>query len=295
VTAFDVPASTRLDVNGITLNVIDAGDSDGPAVLLLHGFPDRALMWRAQIEALVGAGYRVIAPDLRGFGDSDRPVGVEAYDLSLIIGDVLGLLDLLEVGRVRVGAHDWGALVGWVVTALAPDRVERFAAFSVGHPRAFAGAGFEQKQLSWYMLWWQFPDVAETVMPQDDWRWYREWAYEGASRADDAELHRQLNDLQRPGALTSGLNWYRANVPPLLFADEDRHQDLPTIACPVLGVWGDREMALTERQMTDSPKFISGPWRYERLTGVGHWIPAHAPRATSDLLIDFFAHTQGDE
>lgn len=273
-------------VGEITLNVIDTGT--GPTVLLLHGFPDRALMWRHQIVALRGAGYRVIAPDLRGFGDSDRPPQVADYILSHTVGDILTLLDTLGVRHFRLAAHDWGATVGWVLASTQRDRVQQYAAISVGHPTAVGAAGFEQKQRTWYMLWFNFPGVAEIQMPANDWQWYRDWAFDGAERASDLDLDRQLTDLQRPGALTSALNWYRANMSPELYAVSTRGADLPVVQCPVMGVWGDRDMAMTERQMTDSARYVSGRWRYERISRVGHFVPCHAPARTSDLLMEFF-------
>ena len=206
------PTARRVALDGITLNVVEGGE--GPAVLLLHGWPDRATLWQHQIDTLAARGFRVIAPDLRGFGDSDRPAEVERYGLRTVLGDLLGLLDALEVGEVRVAGHDWGALVAWALAAFAPERVTRLAAFSVGHPQAFASAGFVQKQLSWYMLWFQFPGVAEAQLPADDWRWFREWAHDGVPRGADALVDAQIADLDRPGALAAGLNWYRANMPP---------------------------------------------------------------------------------
>ena len=277
----------RISLDGIGLNVIDVGQ--GPAVLLLHGFPDRALLWRHQITTLAAAGYRVVAPDLRGFGDSDRPADVESYRYELVIGDVLGLLDVLGLDRVAVAGHDLGARVGWTLAGAAPERVSKLAALSVGHPLAIWGAGFAQRQLSWYMLWFQFRGVAESQMPVDDWRWFREWGFDGASRAADAEIDRQLTDLERPGALTAGLNWYRANVSPEVFGGNGGLTAPPPVQCPVLGVWSDRDMAMTERQMVDSARYVAGPWRYERIPGVGHWIPTHAAQRTSDLLLEFFA------
>lgn len=274
-----------MQVGDIALNVIDVGE--GPAVLLLHGFPDRAAMWRHQIEALQAAGHRVIAPDLRGFGDSDRPAEPSAYGIQTVLGDLTGLLDHLGVERVSVAAHDWGAAVGWAMATFLPTRVERLAAFSVGHPRAFIGAGFAQKQLSWYMLWFQFP-AAEAAMAADDWAWFRRWAFAGAERADDVDLDRQLTDLSRPGALVAGLNWYRANISPATFAAL-KGPELPPVTCPVLGVWSELDMALTEQQMTGSADYVTGPWRYERIDGVGHWIPTHAAERTSELLVDFFS------
>jgi pimeloyl-ACP methyl ester carboxylesterase len=179
--------------------------------------------------------------------------------------------------------------VAWALAAFLPDRVTRLAAFSVGHPHAFAGAGHRQKQLSWYMLWFQFPGVAEAQLPADDWAWYRDWAHEGRARGVDPLLDQHLADLERPGALTTGLNWYRANMPPEIFAASSGALEMPAVGCPVLGVWSEEDIALTERQMTDSQAHVAGPWRYERIARVGHWIPAHAPERTSQLLLEHFA------
>ena len=277
----------RINVGEVSLSVVDVGE--GPAVLLLHGFPDRASMWRHQIGALREAGYRVIAPDLRGYGDSDRPTRVEDYALHRSVGDIVGLLKALEVEEFQLAGHDWGATLGWVLASALGERVRKYAAVSVGHPAAISAAGFAQKQLTWYMLWFNVAGVAEAQLPQDDWQWYRDWAYDGAQRADDPDLDRQLTDLERPGALSSALNWYRANIPPEVYALSTRGADLTQIRCPVLGIWGERDMAMSERQMTDSARYVTGRWRYERIPRTGHFIPTQAPVTVSELLVEFFA------
>ncbi|HEX4102015.1 MAG TPA: alpha/beta hydrolase [Pseudonocardiaceae bacterium] len=278
--------STKVELGEMAFNVIDVGE--GSPVLLLHGFPDRATMWRHQIHALLKAGHRVIAPDLRGFGDSSKPDRVEDYALPLVLHDITGLLDHLGIDSVSVAGHDWGALLGWLLAGTTPERVNRLAALSVGHPDAVFGAGFTQKQLSWYVLWFQFPDIAEEQMPTNDWSWYRQWIHNGRLRDDDIDLDRQLTDLARPGALTAGLSWYRANLSPEIFALNQVNFGMSTITCPVLGIWSDGDPALGEQQMTDSEKYLSGPWRYEKITGVDHWIPTHATTHTNELLTEFF-------
>ena len=278
-------APIRVELPGITLSVIDTG-GPGPVVILLHGWPDRGSMWAHQIRGLAAAGYRVVAPDLRGFGDSDRPEGVEHYALRRGVADVLALADALGAPEFALAGHDWGASLGWAVTMSSP-RVTRYAAFSVGHAGAFVGAGLEQKQLSWYMLWFQFPGVAEAVLPADDWAFLRAWAHPGRS-ARDPHVAAQIADLARPGALTASLNWYRANIDPATFAGV-APPSLPRIDRPVLGVWSSGDMALTEEQMTRSRAFVDGPFTYERLDGVGHWIPVEAPERTTGLLLDFLA------
>jgi pimeloyl-ACP methyl ester carboxylesterase len=277
----------RLVANGLTFNLAEAGS--GPPVLLLHGFPDCWRLWRHQLPALAEAGHRVVAPDLRGFGETDKPGGVGDYTMRILVGDVVGLLDALGEDRAAVVGHDWGAALAWLVAMFAPDRVSRLVAISVGHPVSFAAADLYQKQRSWYMLWFQVPGVAERVLPEDDWAFFRRWAWNGAGRGQDPDCDRQVADLSRPGALTAGLNWYRANVDPATFVTTDpaARSSLPPVACPTMGVWSSDDFALTEAQMTGSARFVTGPWRYERLDGVGHWVPVHAPGRLNDLLVDY--------
>jgi pimeloyl-ACP methyl ester carboxylesterase len=282
-----VVTERTLRANGLAFNVAEAGD--GPPVLLLHGFPDSWRLWRHQIAALAAAGYRAVAPDLRGFGASDKPEAVEAYRMRTLVGDVVGLLDGLGVERAAVVGHDWGASLAWVVAMFVPDRVSRLVAVSVGHPRAYAAAGLPQWRASWYMLWFQFPGVAERVLPADDWRFFRRWAWNGAAPGQDPDADRQVADLSRPGALTAGLNWYRANVNPARFVRDGADSSLPPVACPTMGIWSSDDFALTEAQMTGSERFVTGPWRYVRLDGVDHWVPVHAPERLNQLLVEFLS------
>ncbi|WP_224391490.1 alpha/beta fold hydrolase [Pseudonocardia sp. ICBG1293] len=289
------PAPQRITVPGttlpeVTLSVHDTG-GDGAPVVLLHGWPDRATLWTHQVSALAEAGYRVVVPDLRGFGDSDRPAEVEHYRMRALVADVLGVADALGIDRFALAGHDWGASLGWAVT-LASPRVTRYAAYSVGHPVAFATAGFRQKAMSWYMLWFQFPGVAEKVIPADDWQFLRGWLH--ASLPEDHPLpRRQLADLSRPGALTASLNWYRANIDPATFVPTSIPQ-LPRITVPVLGVWSAGDAALTEGQMRRSSEFVDD-FRFERVEGCGHWIPEEAPERATELLTGFLAAGDRDD
>ncbi|MQA85326.1 MAG: alpha/beta fold hydrolase [Streptosporangiales bacterium] len=267
----------RVEANGLTFQVVDEGA--GPAVLLLHGFPDSSALWRHQVPALAEAGYRVIAPDLRGFGESDKPAEVKAYGLVTVAGDVLGILDRLGVERASVVGHDWGAALAWLLAMMVPDRVDRLAALSVGHPAGFFTAGWEQRQRSWYMLFFLFEGVAEEGLRYDDWRLLREMAAGG-------DVDRYVADLARPGALTAALNWYRANIRPETFAGLGG-TPTPPVDRPVLGVWSSGDMFLTEEQMTGSAAYVQGSWRYERLDGIGHWIPVEAPDRLTELLLEF--------
>jgi pimeloyl-ACP methyl ester carboxylesterase len=265
-----------VDVGDVTLKVRDHGT--GEPVVLLHGWPDDGDLWRHQTAALHAGGYRTIAPDLRGFGESSRPADVEAYTAPCMVGDVVGTLDRLGVERAHLVGHDWGAAIAWMTAALAPERVHTVTALSVGHPASFRAAGWAQREKSWYMLLFQFPGVAEEWLRANDFRNLRDWS-------GHPDIEPALARLSEPDALTASLGLYRAILPPESLITSPAA--LPPIAAPAMGVWSSGDLALTEAQMTGSAEHVSGPWRYERLEGVGHWMQLEAPAAVNELLLDF--------
>ncbi|MHB1326568.1 MAG: alpha/beta fold hydrolase [Gemmatimonadales bacterium] len=271
----------RIDLAGESFPVIDAGS--GNPVLLLHGFPDSRFLWRHQIPALVDAGHRVIAPDLRGFGDAPRPVEVRAYRRPFLVADVLNLLDRLGLDRVAVVGHDWGASLSWGVAGSYPDRITRLAALSVGAPSSPGWDTIAQREKSWYFDLFCRSGYAETLLARDDWKLFREWS------RGQGDHERHLKDLARPGALTAGLNWYRGAFLPLA-PGEDPLPSLPAwdqVQCPTLGVWSDGDPFLLEAQVALSGPMVNAPWRYERVTDAGHWLMLDQPDRLNALLIEF--------
>ena len=268
----------RVDNNGVGIIYDVHGADDGIPVVLLHGFPDTARLWRNQIPALTAAGYRAIAPDLRGYGRSDKPEGVDAYGLLLLAGDVLAVLDDAGVQQARVVGHDWGAALAWVVATAAADRVDRLAVLSVGHPLAFRGGGMPQRERSWYMLLFQFEGIAEQWLSADGWSNFREWNNHPDADAVTAEL-------ERDGPLTPALHYYRANVSAQSFIDP--LLELPPVPMPTMGIWSTEDRHLLERQMKESVAHCAGGFRYERIEGAGHWLMLDAPEEVNRLLLDF--------
>jgi pimeloyl-ACP methyl ester carboxylesterase len=246
-------------------------EGSGPPVLLLHGFPDRAAIWRHQIDAL-RSEFTLIAPDLRGLGDSDKPADPDAYRVGRSVADAIALLDALGIERAHVVGHDFGAAVAWALAASAPERVQRLAVLSVGHPSV--PMDLDQRRRSWYMLLFQFPE-AEELLRRDDWAFLREWA------ATHPDLERVIADLGRPGALEAGLNWYRGNRHPRRELDPPRV--LPTISAPTLGLWSTGDVYLTEARMTGSAAFVED-WRYERIEDAGHWLQLDKPDEVTALI-----------
>jgi pimeloyl-ACP methyl ester carboxylesterase len=261
---------------GIEYNVV----GEGRPVLLLHGFPDSGRLWRHQAPVLAEAGFRVIVPDLRGYGRSSKPEAVGAYSIPVLAGDVMAVLGDLGISKAHVVGHDWGAALAWALASFAPGSVDHLVALSVGSPVTFLRT-LEQRQKSWYMLLFQFPGIAERWLTEDNWANFRTW---GGHPDTDAVIA----ELEANGSLTPGLNWYRANVPPESWAGPPIQ--LPPVEAPAMGIWSTGDFALTEVQMTDSAQSVSGPWRYERLDGPGHWMQLEAPEQVNALLLDFLPY-----
>jgi pimeloyl-ACP methyl ester carboxylesterase len=277
--AMDINAVTKtVPANGFSFPVVDTGS--GPVVLLLHGFPDSRFLWRNQIGPLVHAGFRVVAPDLRGFGEAPKPPAVQDYRLSVVARDIIGILDALGVKQARVVAHDWGAGLAWYLAAANPDRVDRLVALSVGAGGTSGTTTLAQREKSWYFLFFQFEGVAEATLMRDNWRFFKEWT------RGQGDTERELQDLARPGALTAALNWYRANVRPQM-PPATQPPAPPKIACPVMGVWSDGDPFLTEAHVSKSYERLSGSWRYEKIEGAGHWMMLDKPDELNRLLLDF--------
>lgn len=262
----------RVRVNGITLNVVDVGS--GEPVLLVHGFPDTHAVWRKQIAALVDAGYRVIAPDMRGCGSSDMPGRVADYHIGKLVGDLVGLLDALKIEQVKLVGHDWGAVIAWRFVIEHPKRVTRYVALSVGHPTAYATGGLSQKLRGWYVLMFQLRGFAEWLLQRRNWAFFRRFT------AFPDEYARWWTVLSRPGRLTAGINYYRANLGLIL------PTTFPPVRVPVTGIWSDGDRYLTEDQMQRSAEYCEAGFRYHRVEGAHHWLQLDAPEKVTALILD---------
>jgi pimeloyl-ACP methyl ester carboxylesterase len=265
-----------VEANGLRFHVVNEGE--GRPVVLLHGFPDTSRLWRAQVDALVAAGYRAIAPDLRGRGASERPPETEAYRLMTIVGDVTGIMDALGVEQAHVVGHDFGAGAAWLLASFLPERVDHLVAISLGFPGGEL-PDLEALQKGWYRLLLLFDGVAEEVLPRDDWRALR------VLLQDDGDVDHYIDELSDPSKLAAALNWYRANLRPERVFGPVR--ELPPVQAPTLGIFGTGDAYLTERDMLASEQHVTGGWRYERLEGVGHWVPLEAAAELNRLLLEF--------
>lgn len=267
----------QVSVAPLTFAARAAGPPDGDVVLLLHGFPQTSYAWRHQLQALGHAGYRAIAPDQRGYSAGARPSEVAAYHPERLVEDVVGMADALGADRVHLVGHDFGGLVAWHTAARHADRLATLSVVSTPHPRAVARSileGGEQREKSSYMLFFRSPE-AEPFFLDDDAAGLRGvFEASGVTDVDD-----YLRVLTEPGALTAALNWYRA-------LDRDVIERMGPITTPTLYAWSTEDPALGRVAAEETAGHVAGPYRFEVLEGVGHFVPEDAPDALNGLLLE---------
>ena len=280
----------RLDVGEVRLAISEEGDPSGEPVILLHGFPEISHSWRRQLPALADAGYHAVAPDLRGYGDSDRPPAVDDYLAPKLVGDIAGLIRALGHESAHIVGHDWGGGLAWGLAGNLPSAVRSLTILNA--PVGVVSARLRredpaQRAKSWYMLLFQFPGVAETWLSADDFANLSAFVFETAAPGTFPPQEREvyIAALRRDGALTAALNYYRANMPPASWLRDP--PDPPPVAAPTMIIWGEADAYMDPILLERSAATVTGPLRIERLPGVSHWVQQEAPDRVNELLIDF--------
>jgi pimeloyl-ACP methyl ester carboxylesterase len=272
------PEHIEIPVGPLTFDALAVGPPGGELVLLLHGFPQSSHEWRAQLGALGAAGYRAVAPDQRGYSAGARPVGVEHYRAEPLVADVVGMADHLGADRFHLVGHDWGAAVAWHVAGRHQPRLRSLTAVSVPHPAAFAAAlgGDDQRQRSSYIDVFRQEGKAEELLLEDDGGRLRAMLA-GSGLSGDIDTY--VRRMREPGAMTAALNWYRA-------ADAGAIDGLGPITMPTMFVWSTADIALGREGAEATVNHVEGPYRFEVLEGVSHWIPEEAADDLNRLLLD---------
>ena len=246
--------------------------------------------------ALAEAGYHAVAPDLRGYGASDRPTAVEAYAAKALVGDVAGLIRALGHESAHVVGHDWGGSLAWGLAGNAPGAVRSLTILNAPQGPVSARLRREdagQRAKSWYMLLFQFPGVAEAWLSDDDFANLRGFVFDTAPPAAFPPEEREVyvDALRRDGALTAALNWYRANMPPSSWLRDP--PDPPEITVPTLIIWGEGDAYMGTELLERTAATVTGPLRVERLPGVSHWVQQEVPDRVNELLLGFLAERRG--
>ncbi len=292
-----LPARTPLEErrvrgNGVDLHVVTAGPASGHPVVLLHGFPDFWYGWRHQIDALAARGFRLIMPDQRGYGDSDKPAKVAAYDITELSGDVLALMDALDVPRASLVGHDFGGGVAWWIAANHPERVARLVVLNCPHFAVYRRAhlGLEQLLRSWYVYGLVVPRLAERACKARGFRALIRLGpgtRAGGMRAEDVPPYRHA--WSRPGAVHGMVAWYRALIPARL-----RRVPHTRIAAPTLLLWGKRDPFLASAMARPSLA-LCDRGRLIVLEDQTHWLHWDAPDHVNALIADWLADAGPEE
>ena len=275
----------RVAANGINFEVATLGSGDRLA-LCLHGFPEHAYSWRYQMPLLAQMGYRVWAPNLRGYGATDSPREVSAYKTRTLVQDVASLIQAANPRETLLLAHDWGGALAWSLAMEQPKLIDKLVVMNIPHPACFVRELKRPAQLfkSWYIFFFQLPWLPEMMLGRRNGR-ATSGVIRGSSNnparfpAEDLEVYRA--NAARPGGLTAMINWYRAisgKATRRLLGD-----DVPVINIPTLFLWGDADTALSIRTTQGTEKYVSN-LTFRVLPGVSHWIQQEAPEAVNAML-----------
>jgi pimeloyl-ACP methyl ester carboxylesterase len=283
----------RVAANHISFEVATLGTGNRLA-LCLHGFPEHAFSWRFQMPLLAKLGYRVWAPNLRGYGATDSPREVSAYQVETLVDDVAGLIISSGAEETLLIAHDWGAWLAWMLAMRYPHLINRLVVISLTHPACFVREFRRPVQFlkSWYMLFFQIPVLPELLLGIRQGRAlakFIRYTSSDPSRFPDEVIEVYRRNAARPGGLTAMLNWYRG-----LFRGGGmsrlRSQHLPKVTTPTLFIWGDADSFLgagTTRGIEDYVPDLT----FRILPGVSHWVQQEAPEAVNSMLEAWLAGT----
>lgn len=269
--------------DGFTFEVTDAGPADGEVIILLHGFPASRSSWREIIPQLTRAGYRVLAPNQRGYSRGARPRGRRDYTIPKLGYDIIALADQAGAEKFHVVGHDWGGGVMWELAANHADRLHTATSLTTPHPRAILKAGTRSTQLlkSYYIFLFQLPFLPELgfngPMRKRTWQAMERFGLKREFAQEYAALFKE------PGAARGAINWYRG----LAFGSPTGVGDVTGV--PVMYLYGTKDFALGRKAADLTAGFVKSKYRYEVLEGVSHWMPEEIPSRVSELVLDFIS------
>jgi len=273
------------EIGDVRLHYVEVGE--GPLVVLLHGFPEFWYGWRRQIEPLAAAGFRVVAPDLRGYNLSSRPQDVAAYKTGPLVDDMQGLIHHLGAESAHLVGHDWGGTVAWDTAMFHPEVVDRLAILNAAHPRKLSQGLHHPDQLrkSWYFFFFATPDLPESVVHANHWHFFRHFLRDAHPAFTPEETDRYVEAWSQPGAATGMINYYRSSVRQ---SQKKAEAALRPISAPTLVIWGQRDRYLGQELAEPEHDDVPNLARVERLPDASHWVHHDEAERVTQVLIDFF-------
>lgn len=273
----------RYQHDGLSFDLWDLGPVAGEVVVLLHGYPQTNAAWSDVAPALADAGYRVLAPNQRGYSPAARPAGRRQYTIDHLVGDVLALGDAAGARLFHLVGHDWGGAVAWAFAMWHPDRLRTVTSLATPHQKAFLRSLLTTRQFfkSWYAMFFLLPYLPERSARFGPTRRFFERTLT-ESGLPESYRAQYLAMAEQPGAITAALNWYRAGplTPPWRYR---------SVRVPTLYVYAARDRAVGRRAADLTGRYVTGPYRYEVLESATHWLPEIEPKIVVDLLLEHFA------
>ena len=282
-----MPHSHSLTINGVNYHVTTAGEAASGTVLLLHGMPDTGKIWDQLSDLLVGNGYRVVIPDMLGYGRSDKPANPDRYAGELILGDLIELMTSLDLPPCHIVGHDWGAYASWELVSHFPDNFLRHVAISMSHPGVFfSNLSVASLRDNWYM-YLNTQEAAVDLYTMDNCAFFREFI-----TPTHPDLDEVCNRLSEPEAMRANLNWDRGNpLAKSYVVAQAGKLHYPSITVPTLGLWSPGDTYLLEEHMQQSGEYVDADWQYQRLATGSHWCMLDNPQETNTAILNWLERT----
>lgn len=280
-----------VNVKGIRMHYVTMGN--GPLLLFLHGFPEFWNSWRHQIS-FFSKNFTVVAPDMRGYGETDRPKEIGHYRIEILVNDIAELIS--SIGQKSASAivgHDWGGIVAWAATMMAPSITEKLVVINSPHPgivQRNAFRNYAQMQKSWYMFFFLLQDAPESVLSQNNFAILKDMFRISTKRKDkftSNDLESYVSSWNKKGGLTGGLNYYRANLNAEFWGNLSESIPFPKVEIPTLQIWAEDDIFLGKELTEGTKDFVDAPFSLKTIPNCGHWVQQEAPEEVNRFISEF--------
>ncbi len=283
-----------VNANGIRMHCVTMGDGDGPLIVFLHGFPEFWYSWRHQIP-FFAQNFKVVAPDMRGYGDTDKPKEIKEYKIGKLSRDIIELIHSFGKESAIIVGHDWGGIIGWSIAMIAPNVVEKLIVMNAPHPLVFKKNAFRslaQMKKSWYMFFFLLQKVPEKVLSSNDFKILRHFFESSIKRKDrftQVDIEEYVSAWRKYGStgLTGGINYYRANLVSEFWKNHGESTPYPKIMNPTLMIWGENDSFLGIEMTENTQKSVEAPFLLKLIPGCGHWVQQEAPDEVNQIMYEF--------
>ncbi|MDP8906370.1 MAG: alpha/beta hydrolase [Thermoproteota archaeon] len=270
------------------------GDGDSPLIVFLHGFPEFWYSWRHQIP-FFAQNFKVVAPDMRGYGDTDKPKEIKEYKIGKLSRDIIELIHSFGKESAIIVGHDWGGIIGWSIAMIAPNVVEKLIVMNAPHPLVFKKNAFRslaQMKKSWYMFFFLLQKVPEKVLSSNDFKILRHFFESSIKRKDrftQGDIEEYVSAWRKYGStgLTGGINYYRANLISMFWKNHGESTPYPKIKNPTLMIWGENDSFLGIEMTENTQKSVEAPFLLKLIPGCGHWVQQEAPDEVNQIMYEF--------